>query len=66
MNIRNLISNLIAQISQKNYANANKALDVIVTEKVKTRIKNAAEKQKSPAKKATVKKVVKKTTKKNK
>ena len=57
MNIRTLISNFIAQVSQKNYSNANKALDMIVTEKVKTRVKKTAEKQ---AAKKNVKKVTKK------
>ena len=35
MNIRNLISNLVAQICEKKFATANKTLDTIVTEKVK-------------------------------
>lgn len=45
MNIRNLISKLIAQVCEKNYAAANDTLNQVVTEKVKTRIKKTAEKQ---------------------
>lgn len=82
MNIRNLISKLIAQVCEKNYADANKTLDEVVTEKVKTRIKKTSEKlspkQKTIAKAAsprnkitgadfkTLKKSSKKTTKKTK
>lgn len=62
MNIRTLISNFIAQICEKKYADANKSLDTIVTEKVKTRVKKTAEKQKADK----AKKVTKKVTKKNK
>jgi len=52
MNIRNLISNFIKQICEKNFSQANETLDSIVTEKVKTRIKKTAEKKKlSPAQK---------------
>jgi hypothetical protein len=65
MNIRNLISKLIAQVCEKNYAAANKTLDTVVTEKVKTRIKKTAAKQKTE-KAEKSKKVTKKVTKKNK
>jgi hypothetical protein len=44
MNIRNLISKLVAQICEKNYAGANKTLDTVVTEKVKARVKKTSEK----------------------
>ena len=44
MNIRNLISNFIKQVCEKNFSQANSTLDTIVTEKVKTRIKKTAEK----------------------
>jgi hypothetical protein len=82
MNIRNLISKLVAQICEKNYASANDTLNQVVTEKVKTRIKKTAEKlspkQKKIAKAApprnkitgadfkALKKSSKKTTKKTK
>jgi hypothetical protein len=65
MNIRNLISKLIAQVCEKNYAAANKTLDTVVTEKVKTRIKKIAAKQKTE-KAEKSKKITKKVTKKNK
>lgn len=45
MNIRNLISKLIAQVCEKNYAEANNTLNQVVTEKVKTRVKKTAEKK---------------------
>jgi hypothetical protein len=54
MNIRNLISNLIAQVSQKNFSSASKTLDTIVTEKVKARVKKTSEKL-SPAQKKIAK-----------
>jgi hypothetical protein len=54
MNIRNLISKLIAQVCEKNFAAANKTLDEVVTEKVKTRIKKTSEKL-SPKQKAIAK-----------
>ena len=82
MNIRNLISNFIKQVCEKNFSQANSTLDTIVTEKVKTRIKKTAEKlspkQKEIAKAAkpynkitgddfkALKKSTKKTTKKTK
>jgi hypothetical protein len=82
MNIRNLISKLVAQVCEKKFASANDTLDKIVTEKVKTRIKKTAEKlspkQKAIAKAAAprnkitgadfknLKKTSKKVTKKNK
>jgi hypothetical protein len=82
MNIRNLISKLVAQICEKNYAAANDTLNQVVTEKVKTRIKKTAKKlspkQKEIAKAAppydkitgadfkALKKSSKKTTKKTK
>ena len=82
MNIRNLISNFIKQVCEKNFLQANSTLDTIVTEKVKTRIKKTAEKlspkQKEIAKAAkpynkitgddfkALKKSTKKTTKKSK
>jgi hypothetical protein len=82
MNIRNLISKLVAQICEKNYAAANTTLNQVVTEKVKTRIKKTSEKlspkQKNIAKAASprnkitgadfkaLKKSSKKTTKKTK
>lgn len=60
MNIKSLISKLIAQVCEKNYSNASKTLDTIVTEKVKARVKKTAEKKdgkcckecKKPSKKA--------------
>jgi hypothetical protein len=82
MNIRNLISKLVAQICEKNYAAANTTLNQVVTEKVKTRIKKTSDKlspkQKNIAKAASprnkitgadfkaLKKSSKKTTKKTK
>ena len=51
MNIRNLISKLVAQICEKNYSDANTTLDKVVTEKVKSRVKKIAEKKLSPAQK---------------
>jgi hypothetical protein len=63
MNIRNLISNFITQVCEKKFSKANETLDTIVTEKVKTRIKKTAEKQKAVK---GVKKVTKKVSKKNK
>lgn len=57
MNIRNLISKLIAQVCEKNYADANKTLDAVVTEKVKTRIKKTADKQNLTAKQKKIAKV---------
>lgn len=50
MNIKNLISKLIAQICEKNYSAANNTLDTVVTEKVKEKIKKTSEKL-SPAQK---------------
>ena len=50
MNIKNLISKLIAQVCEKNYSEANKTLDQVVTEKVKERVKKTSEKL-SPAQK---------------
>jgi len=50
MNTRNLISKLVAQICENNFSDAKKTLDTVVTEKVKTRIKNTIKKQ-SPDKK---------------
>lgn len=44
MNIRNLISKLVAQVCEKNYAAANNTLNQVVTEKVKSRVKKTAEK----------------------
>lgn len=82
MNIKNLISKLVAQICEKNFSQANQTLDAVVTEKVKTRVKKTAEKlspkQKEIAKAAkpknkitgadfkALKKSSKKVTKKNK
>jgi succinate dehydrogenase/fumarate reductase flavoprotein subunit len=82
MNIKNLISKLVAQICEKNFSQANETLDAVVTEKVKTRVKKTAEKlspkQKEIAKAAkpynkitgadfkALKKSSKKVTKKNK
>ena len=47
MNIRTLLTNFITQICEKKFSQANQTLDTIVTEKVKTRIKKEAEKQKA-------------------
>jgi len=56
MNIRNLISKLVAQICEKNYSDANTTLDKVVTEKVKSRVKKIAEtKNLSPAQKKIAK-----------
>lgn len=38
MNIRNLLSNLVAQICENNFSKANETLDKVVTEKVKARV----------------------------
>jgi uncharacterized membrane protein len=57
MNIRNLISNLIAQICEKNYSAANTTLNQVVSEKVKTRIKKTAEKQNLTGKQKKIAKV---------
>jgi len=52
MNIRNLISKLVAQVCEKNYAQANQTLDKVITEKVKARVKKTSEKKDlSPAQK---------------
>lgn len=52
MNIRNLISKLVAQVCEKNYSSANNTLNTIVTEKVKEKVKKTTEKKKlSPAQK---------------
>ena len=45
MNTRNLISKLVAQICENNFSDAKKTLDTVVTEKVKTRIKNTIKKE---------------------
>ena len=58
MNIRNLLSKLVAQVCEKNYAVANVLLDTIVTEKVKDRIKKTSEKL-SPTEKKNEKKTAK-------
>lgn len=44
MDLKKLISNFVAQICEKNYANSGKVLDQIITEKFKKRITNAKEK----------------------
>jgi len=50
MNIKNLISKLIGQVCEKNYSEANKTLDQVVTEKVKARVEKTSKKL-SPAQK---------------
>ena len=42
MNIRNLLSKLVAQICENKFAQANNTLDQVVTEKVKARVKKIA------------------------
>jgi hypothetical protein len=70
MNIRSIIAKFVAQICEKNYSAADKTLDTVVTEKVKSRIKKTAEKleKKEEVKKPmnNKKKVVKKPSNKNK
>lgn len=44
MELKKLISNFVAQICEKNYANSGKVLDQIITEKFKKRITEAKEK----------------------
>ena len=67
-NIRSVISQFIASIMEKDYKSAQSNLDTIVTEKVKTRIKETVEKQsgKKIVDKKPTKKVVKKDTKEKK
>jgi len=44
MNLRKIISEFVTQICEKNYSQADKTLDTVLTEKMKKRIKNAKEK----------------------
>lgn len=44
MDLRKLISKFVTQICEKNYSQASESLDSIITEKVKSRIKNAKKK----------------------
>lgn len=44
MELKKLISNFVAQICEKNYANSGKVLDQVITEKFKKRITDAKEK----------------------
>jgi uncharacterized membrane protein len=57
MNIRNLISKLIAQVCEKNYSAANNTLNEVITEKVKTRIKETSKKEKLSPKQKKIAKV---------
>lgn len=47
MELRKLISKFITQICEKNYSKADKALETIVSEKLKTRIKDIDNKVKN-------------------
>jgi hypothetical protein len=47
MELRKLISRFITQICEKNYSKADKALETIVSEKLKTRIKDIDSKVKN-------------------